>query len=902
MNKKINEDTLENMKLKQKKLSKNGINNRIKHNNDDKSDIIKNILKVNKIDNNSLKKNEEFQGNLNKEFEEKNNLLINEYLQPGDFKYINIIGATEKYNPDILPILQKNYNYKIIINIIVEDDSMNSCNDLLKIIKLIESSLISLSQIKIALNQILLCIFFQHFTHESSYKCLFPNLKFYNYLHKDFNNFYCSLGQFFSKNKIKIILFYKESTTFVEIYKFFYTNLLSDLINLKPEQKDKTVLVINWPNGKIFYNIKEKESNTEVKKGIGGNYQPQNFLKNVIKICGNKNKILIPDIEFVPDSNDQIFGYINKYGLDNEKITTNLHWYISCGYPIDHRFFFINMNYELFSFLKEYYQKDTKIFANEYYQDYQLVIYLKQRMKKIEIEKLLNINVEYKDLPWNLINFFQDFVLRRGSENANFFNLFFYFISCENLNFKLIIKKIFLFFKLLNTFIQFFWLGITFLISYAVFNDTFGAVGNKMDYFCSLGYVIMTIILLAISLIYIKNEPNIKYDKINRHERLQKDRFNVIFILSIFHYIYFFFFIICVIIAFVHIKQGKYTDLNDSEYYVFNSNNFIIVLFANIFIYFLPFFFRFSNIISKGFLYYMIFYIPCAATFFNYPSLFTCIKTKNSKSKKEELIYISIFVVLNGLVTVVCLVFDTTRQRRVNFFFVVGIIFSILNFVKLVESIIGTFLIKRYKNNYLNYLKDDNININKYDDYIYEENNEDIPQNNILTNTNFIYNNNEDNKKENNFIMEEKVNNIEIINNINDKNIINNETNNKIYSKNIEKNRYISEQISKKNYSNFTIINNLKKISKSSNLEKNIQPNIETNCPFPMDTIKNNIKRNQNKKEIRESLGNLLDSKNKKTEKGDHYPHDTTQSFSAQNSSLNPFKGAIDEKDLVDNI
>ena len=69
-----------------------------------------------------------------------------------------------------------------------------------------------------------------------------------------------------------------------------------------------------------------------------------------------------------------------------------------------------------------------------------------------------------------------------------------------------------------------------------------------------------------------------------------------------------------------------------------------------------------------------------------------------------------------------------------------------------------------------------------------------------------------------------------------------------------------------------------------------------------MDTIKNNIKRNQNKKEIRESLGNLLDSKNKKTEKGEHYPHDTTQSFSAQNSSLNPFKGAIDEKDLEDNI
>ena len=224
-----------------------------------------------------------------------------------------------------------------------------------------------------------------------------------------------------------------------------------------------------------------------------------------------------------------------------------------------------------------------------------------------------------------------------------------------------------------------------------------------------------------------------------------------------------------------------------------------------------------------------------------------------------------------------------------------------MNFVKLVESIIGTCLIKGYKNKYLNYLKDDNNNVNINDAYIYEENNEDIPQNNILTNTNFIYNNNEDNKNENNFVTEEKVNNIENINK-NNKNIISNETNNKMNSKKLEKNSYISEQIFKKNYSNFTIVNNLKKISKSSNLEKNIQPNIETNIPFPMDTIENDKKISQNKKEIRESLGNLLNSKNKESEKEEHYPHDTTQSFSVQNSSFNPFKGAIDEKDLEDNI
>ena len=625
----------------------------------------------------------------------------------------------------------------------------------------------------------------------------------------------------------------------------------------------------------------------------------------MIKICGNKNKILIPDITFVPDLKDKIFGPMNKYCLENDKITINLHWYITCGYPIDHRFFFINMNYELFNVLKKYYQQDLiEIFANEYYHDYHLAIYLKQNMKTIEIQKILNIKVEYKDFPWNLSHYFQDIVLRRGSENANFFNLFFYFIFCKNLDFITFLIKIFIFFKLLYTFFQFFWLGITFLITYAIFNDTFGADGNKMDYFGSFGYVVMIIILLAVSLIYIKNEPNIKTDKIIRHNKLQRDKHNIIFILYIFHYIYFFFFIICTIIAFVHIKQGKYSDLNDSEYYVFNSNNFIIVLFANIFIYFLPFFFRFSDIISKGFLYYLLFYIPCSPTFFNYPSLFTSMKTKNSKKKKEELIFVSIFVVFNGIVTVVCLVFDTTRQRRVNFFFVSGIIFSILNAVKLIECIIGTCLIRSYNKKCLKNLKDDdNLYINN--DYIYEENNWDIPQNSVSTNAYFIAN-----IKENNFFNEEKDNNIKNIkdnidnNNINNKIIKNNESNSKINSKKIVKNSNISEQIFKKNFSNFTIVNNFKKISKSSNLEKNIKPNLDDKCPFPMDSVENNEEQIPNKNNIRESINNLLTSENNEIEKREYFPKDTdiTQSFSGQNSSFNPIKGAIDEKDLEESF
>lgn len=276
MNKKKNEGILDKAKLKQKKLSKIELKDRSNYNNNDGKNIIENILKINKIKNNSLKTSEENQESINKENEAKKNLLINEYLQPGDFKFLYIIKTMKIYNPDISQLIPYSNNYQMIINIIVDDDSLNSSNDLLKIIKLIESSLFSLSRIKVTINRFLICIFFQHLTYESSFKYLFPGLKFYNFVNANEDNFYCSLGKFNSKNKMNILLLYKEASTFVNIYKFFYTRLLPDLINFKPEQKDKTILVVNWPNGKIFSNKKEKnKKNSEKKNSL--NFQSSNF-------------------------------------------------------------------------------------------------------------------------------------------------------------------------------------------------------------------------------------------------------------------------------------------------------------------------------------------------------------------------------------------------------------------------------------------------------------------------------------------------------------------------------------------------------------------------------------------------------------------------------------------------
>ena len=62
-------------------------------------------------------------------------------------------------------------------------------------------------------------------------------------------------------------------------------------------------------------------------------------------------------------------------------------------------------------------------------------------MKNIEIEKILDIIVDYSDLPWNLMNYFHDLILRRGSEYANTYSLFDYFTSFKNLDCKKFFQK-----------------------------------------------------------------------------------------------------------------------------------------------------------------------------------------------------------------------------------------------------------------------------------------------------------------------------------------------------------------------------------------------------------------------------------------------------------------------------
>ena len=742
--------------------------------NEENGNVIANILKTNNVKNVSYRDQEILENISQIKYSKKNSnssiYIEDDYKEIGDFNFISI---SEKVKPFLYkPQKSKEYSshafnnfyfldiantYKMIINILVDDDSLHSSNNLSKIFELIVLSLKDLNDINITNKDFLVCIYFQHFSNDKTFKQIFPGLNFYNCNNWNLkmNTFYCSYGEVISVNDtpIYVLNFYKESSTFVEVYKFFYCNVINDLItliNADAKEIGKTFLVVNWPNGKLY------------KQSINKHFK-STILPNIFRICNNRNMVLIPDTNYHINLKKDFFGYINKYNLDSEKIYVNLLWDSMCAYPIDHRFFFINMNFKLYLILNEYYQNNKiNIYANPYYHDYNLSLYLKQQVKNIVIQKIQQIKIEYDDIPSSLNDFFYDYILRKGSEYANFIPLFFYFISFKNMSCIKFLQKFVVLFKLGCFLVEYFWLGLSLLISYAVFNDTFGSGNNNMDYFCSLGYAMIVILLLFISTIYIKNKTKIKHNRIYRNAKRNEESYLIIYILYIVHYIYNAFFLICSIIALIHVEQGKTKQKGNKDYYLFQKKFFILLIILNFLFIILPLFIRPNNIISKGILYYIIAQLPNSSCFFHVPYLFTSIRNVNSSNKYLESVYISLYLLLNGLLTVVCIVFDTKRQRRMDFLYVIATIYAVLNGIKLIILVIGFCLQNKFNKNIINGLipqynvvnseYENNINdVNLFDNNTLNNRNDNLKINKNESNNSFGQN-----KYDNNVVYESK--------------------------------------------------------------------------------------------------------------------------------------------------
>jgi hypothetical protein len=173
------------------------------------------------------------------------------------------------------------------------------------------------------------------------------------------------------------------------------------------------------------------------------------------------------------------------------------------------------------------------------------------------------VKIAYTSLPLNLLDIFYDFTLKRGSEMANSLKLISYFIHFRNLTCVKVLQKFVLLFKLICFLAEFFWLGLSLLISYAIFNELFGSDGNNLDYFFILGYAIIVILLIFISSIYIKNNPKIKKNISKRNIKRNQESYSIILILYIIHYVFNVFFFVCCIIAVIRVANGKNENISD---------------------------------------------------------------------------------------------------------------------------------------------------------------------------------------------------------------------------------------------------------------------------------------------------------------------------------------------------
>ena len=280
---------------------------------------------------------------------ENKKLEYDDYEKDGDFFFINISDKVKPFiykpqknneytshafnNFHFLDIANK---YKMIINIIIDDDSFRSSFYLSIIFDSIFISLKSLNEINISNKDLLICIYFQHFSKEETFKQLFPDLDFLETKNKNkkLDTFCCSYSEDISKIEMPLntLIFYKESSSYIEIYKFFFCNVLNDLmtmINADAKEIGKTFLVVNWPIGKIIDETVGRHSKSII-------------LSNIFRISNNRNMILIPDINYQPFNKKDYFGYINKYNYESDKVYINLIWDMMCAYPIDHRYFYIN--------------------------------------------------------------------------------------------------------------------------------------------------------------------------------------------------------------------------------------------------------------------------------------------------------------------------------------------------------------------------------------------------------------------------------------------------------------------------------------------------------------------------------------------------------------------------------
>ena len=339
--------------------------------------------------------------------------------------------------------------------------------------------------------------------------------------------------------------------------------------------------------------------------------------------------------------------------------------------------------------------------AELYYHDFKLGIFLLNN--GYHTYYINQINVFYYERTLNFNEFMMNYCKQKSSYILIFFDLLNSFILWSNMNFFKFVKKIFLFFQLLELIIDFLYIGFTILIIFSFLSEAFIDEDERIVIFFTVIYSIMTICSCCFSLISPKENG--------------RDKTFIYF--HIFFYCYFIFFIISSLFAIIRISHNK-------NNYKFKSPPMILLIILNIIFIIGPSFFHLRKVIKNifsGFKFFIITF-PGLYSVFKFHYLINCFdlygqsiyskrKFGNRFLNERKKVQIFLFLISNSAIAFICF-FLISTSRRIIFIYIIGILYTIINGQQFIAIIIGIIKLYFRKRNLIKFMQNEKY-LNKID-------------------------------------------------------------------------------------------------------------------------------------------------------------------------------------------
>ena len=788
---------------------------------------------------------------------------VDEKIQVFRYNPFNKNSSKKKisnFNP--FYFLENKDDFKLIINIFIEDDSFNNSDKLRKIFNLLFLSLNDLNELNLSNKNILVTLFFSNFSSEKTFNQLFP---YTDYLSAIYNNkeFLCSSCYIVSSTGIplNILCFYKNKSTKLESLKLFYSYIIFDIKffeeynkkNLNNFLRNENIIKTSSDEVIKMKSLKNNDLSFYVLNWGLGIIPSKTSIGNLIRTTGENNITIIPKITSIPYNKkfSNIFGTIltNYYII---KDIENYFYFINTSVPIDHRFNFMRIDKNNFDVIKKYFINNICIDSSNHYNDYKFSLYLYNNYyvdipnkKKEKIYYISDIEVIYYENKINFNDFMNIYCSNNIGEYLSLIDNFYQFIFIWNdMTFKKFIKKMFQIFHIISLFFNFILFGLTFIIIKIILSEAFTNKDERIINF----FLIVYMLIIIISMIFSVMSPNIHKNDITF------ELINILFVA------YFLFILLCSVFAILNIKKE-----NDKSHYTYKRNPMIILIVVNLVFYFSPYILDFRHVKKNiiNLILYIIVY-PSILTIFNlyiqvnviayYGRNLNYINYKNTKSNnniinERKKTYILIYIFTN-FIFIFLIFFLTDRSINMSCVNVLTIIFTSMHGFKVINIFIGYihtfFFVKKHIKSYRHSSTVINEDMKKKifgENYIIEgtnnenglldnnkEKEEELIKNN-LTSATTIKN---DNKSNNN-------NNTNINNNNNKTNINNNNNNTNINNNN--NNNDINKTYNKTNlnYNEFQdfkeLFNDLKPSMEISNINKKNNNNIKFEIKLNNKTI-----------------------------------------------------------------